>query len=602
MKPRGCRVRAGLWIVLATVLVTGCRVDAESDTGILVNVTFHETIPADGATTIIDTLRFYVAVQHPQEDVFILNNSASGIVVDVTDRNLFVDPYQLLVARAGVQMRRIRVVVVGEKNGVGVLFGQLTDPAAQAFEEGSIVQRTIVLRPADSSFDMSWTVSGCLTSSSPRDPSYEPFTFGSLTDKDCDGWEVPEDCDDTNPLVNPGVEEGYDCDGVDNDCDGVIDPGGNDDFDGDGISACDGDCNDYDPAVHPGATEVCDAQDNDCDGMCDNAANIDKDGDGFANCGDHGSFIDHEAGTCAYVPTPDCDDDNAEVHPGAPEICNGRDDNCNNECDEGLDPDGDGYTACGSKDPMIDPLPGECVDMELWLRDCAPQDGTVHPNAVELCDGVDTNCDGAFSNDISTCYEWGSSDAECRQGDMVCNESDGGEPWGSCSGSGELAPVARCGIWPYCNQTPNPAMCMSQSVNMTNSLQCHLHFQGSFSAGLCGGNSGRPTYYLPFGFSGNNNCKWHLLMPAGSSGYQEIGLIDPGNPGQPATDLLESCEAALVVLPNPNLSSNPGGITATLSFYYDNGAGDFYALEMPVNINPLTACSAGGENLTCVIN
>jgi len=600
MKPRQSGVRAGLGIALAVALAAGCTVDAESTTGIRLNVTFHDSIPTEGAAELIDTLRFYVAVKHPDHDVYILNDSASGIVVDVTGRDLHFDPYQLLVGRGSPQMDRIRVVVVGERDGVGVVHGQLSDPAYQAFQPGVILQRTIRLRPTDQSFDMSWTITGCLTSSTMRDPEYETFNFGSLTDKDCDGWETPEDCDDMNPYVNPGVEEGYDCDGVDNNCDGDIDPGGYDDFDEDSFSACDGDCNDYDPTVFPGAPEICDAQDNDCDGKCDNAENIDVDRDGFADCGDFGSYIDHDAGTCAWVPTRDCDDHNSEVSPGAQERCNGLDDNCNGLCDEGLDPDGDGYTACGSTDPAIDPTDGQCVPMETWLQDCAPLNGAVHPGAEELCDGVDTDCDGALSTASSPCYQLDANNEECRAGMMQCNDSDG-EPWGACGTiSAELSPMARCGVWHYCDQSPDPALCMDQSVHW-HEMTCHLRYAGSYSAGLCGAFGARPIYYLPYGFSGNTNCTWHLLLTSPAANYQDMGLVDPADPSQPVSNVLHGCEAALVA--TPNLLTEPSEIvTAILSFYYDNGNGDFYAMEIPVTINPTTECPAGSETLTCVIN
>jgi Putative metal-binding motif len=600
MKPRLKGLTAGLGIALVVGLVSGCGVDAESNTGIRLNVTFHESIAPDTAGELIDTLRFYVAVAHPDRDVYLLNDAAAGIVVDVTGRDLFVDPYQLLVGPSGPDSEEIRVVVVGERNGVGVLYGQLLDPASQPFRRGSIVQRTIELRPAAQAFDMSWTVTGCLASSEMRDPAYEPFTFGSLTDMDCDGWEAFEDCDDYNAAVNPGIEEGYDCDGVDNDCDGIIDPGGDDDFDGDDVSACAGDCNDYDPNVYPGAPEICDAQDNDCDGKCDNADNIDLDWDGYADCGDSGSYIDHDSGTCSFVATPDCNDEDDAVHPGAAEDCNGKDDNCNGQCDEGWDPDGDGYTECGSWNPELDPLEAQCVDMETRFEDCGPEDGTVHPGAYELCDGRDTNCDGEVSNDTSICYQEGGDDGDCFGGQMTCHEANG-EVWGDCSAiSSELLPADRCAIWPYCLQSPSPSLCMDLIIQHSD-MSCSLRYAENFMTGLCHTPGARAIYYLPYGFSGKSDCRWHLLITDPTANYQEIGLVDPNNPGQPATTVLNSCEAALVVTPFPGMSGGPGPVTGVLSFSYDNGPADFFALELDLSIEPTLECQTGEDGLTCSI-
>jgi MYXO-CTERM domain-containing protein len=104
------------------------------------------------------------------------------------------------------------------------------------------------------------------------------------------------------------------CNGVDDDCN----PGTseNADNDGDGISACAGDCNDGDPTIYPGAEEICDGIDNDCDPTTDH----DGDSDGYRDC----------EGDCAPM--------NPAIHPGADEICNdGLDNDCNGYID-GADP------------------------------------------------------------------------------------------------------------------------------------------------------------------------------------------------------------------------------------------------------------------------
>jgi hypothetical protein len=149
-------------------------------------------------------------------------------------------------------------------------------------------------------------------------------------------------------------------DGVDNDNDGMIDCADSDcinaencidtvDEDGDGY-ADDVDCDDRDANVNPGATEVCDGIDNNCDDAIDNEATdaknffADNDGDGFGN-ESSGTTTTCEAPDGFVESNDDCNDGDANVNPGATEVC---DNTVDNDCDGDVgcaDGDCDGQVA-----------------------------------------------------------------------------------------------------------------------------------------------------------------------------------------------------------------------------------------------------------------
>ena len=171
------------------------------------------------------------------------------------------------------------------------------------------------------------------------------------------------DCDDTVATVNPKIAEI--CDNVDNNCDGQTDPAGSDgcspfylDKDTDGYGTvlaapkclCDakspyttavaGDCNDNDPKSYPKATEYCDGKDTDCDGIVDPK--------GAQGCKAYFLDLDSDGwggnaiSQClcnadapfSTTKTGDCNDNAASVYPDATEMCNTVDDNCNGQTDE----------------------------------------------------------------------------------------------------------------------------------------------------------------------------------------------------------------------------------------------------------------------------
>jgi hypothetical protein len=183
-----------------------------------------------------------------------------------------------------------------------------------------------------------------------------------------------------------------------------------DDLDGDGVVAAD-DCDDDNADVHPGADELCDALDNNCDGAVDEGLDQDwwpdQDGDGYGAEG-------NPASRCEVLPgfatqSGDCDDDNADIHPGADEVCNLIDDNCDGTKDDTdttwySDADGDGYGDDATAVVTCEPPTGTVTQG----GDCDDTNVSIYPGAEEACNALDDDCDG--TSDLGVEGEWHSDD------------------------------------------------------------------------------------------------------------------------------------------------------------------------------------------------
>ncbi len=215
------------------------------------------------------------------------------------------------------------------------------------------------------------------------------------------------------------------CNGLDDDCDGDVDEGVTTTFyadqDGDGYGtledtaeACEapagyvtvsGDCDDTRADANPAAEETCNGLDDDCDGAVDEGVTTtfyaDQDGDGYGDSSDTAEACAVPDGYAAV--DGDCDDTRADANPAAEEACNGLDDDCDGDVDEGLpttewllDGDGDGFgteettvESCGPLDGVTD-VRGDCDD----------DDPGVYPGATDVAgDGLDADCGGTEGPD-----------------------------------------------------------------------------------------------------------------------------------------------------------------------------------------------------------
>ncbi len=156
------------------------------------------------------------------------------------------------------------------------------------------------------------------------------------------------------------------------------------------------DCDDDNPEVYSGADEICDGLDNDCDGLADEDSPPTpwyRDADGDGY-GDDDSVENHcEAPEGRIDRGDDCDDTRSEVNPDAAEICDGLD----NDCDELISLDESDLDA---DHYVVCTLAAPLWDGVYGGDDCDDDDDSIHPDAVEIWyDGVDQDCDGLSDND-----------------------------------------------------------------------------------------------------------------------------------------------------------------------------------------------------------
>jgi len=291
---------------------------------------------------------------------------------------------------------------------------------------------------------------GCLAGLSPCDLQTEECNDDldvceaiGFPDADGDGYSADVDCDDTDPYVHPGANEV--CNGIDDNCDDRIDEAvlltfyHDSDSDNFGnpaqtLAACEAvagyvadntDCNDADADVNPAAAEVCNGADDNCDDSIDEGCATyysDSDSDGYGNPAV--SMVDTSQPPGYTANAGDCNDTDPEINPGATEVC----DNLDNNCDGGIDEELTRPTACGVG-ACVGNAGTETCTAGTWGGDtCDPLLGA----KAEACDNLDNDCNGQVdegfdldTDGIADCFDACPADPDNDiDGDDVCGDAD----------------------------------------------------------------------------------------------------------------------------------------------------------------------------------
>ena len=314
----------------------------------------------------------------------------------------------------------------------------------------------------------------------------------------------------------------------------------------------------YDPQTC-GCSETtfgCDGIDNDCNGEIDEGVVgpttycLDADNDGYGAPGTETNVCPAQLPPAYVADCTDCDDGDADTHPGAPEQCNNKDNDCDGQATQKstfcLDADGDGFPDCNT---CVESCSGfEPAGYIFYagnpaVCDCLDIDPLVFPGQVEQCNGFDDDCDGVVDDgfDLNTDpLNCGACGTDCTTTGQQCGNGECFTPVScQCSGQcpsefycsggsfGECLPK-NCPPAEQCSYNPYTGVATPVVFGKTCQHGCVVDIECTSDAD-CGGPS--PT------------CHHHLCVPedqVGGGTEEACGLIEIGSTGRYD---VEDCDA-----------------------------------------------------------
>ena len=307
----------------------------------------------------------------------------------------------------------------------------------------------------------------------------------------------------------------------------------------------------------------------------------DKDKDGYTDGTTKVSCSKPSDEYVSSATSGDCNDNDPNINPAKAEICDGKDNNCNNQIDEGVllvfykDSDKDGYTDGTTK--VSCSKPSDEYVSSATSGDCDDTDSSKNPGKTEICDGKDNDCDGQTDEGFSVGQSCTAGVGECaRTGQYVCKADGSGTECNAVAG------------------TPTTEICYGKDNDCDGQTdEGNVCAPASTFAKTIGGGGDDFAYSITQSSDGGYVVAgWTESFGAGSEDIYVVKLDSSGNVVWTKTIGGSLTDGAGSIIQ----SSDGGYVVAGGTLSFGAGYADFYVVKLDSSGNVLWTKTIGGSN------